>query len=107
MDILEKLEALRASREPILGSVDADAAGHMLNVPSKRFSTWSAKRTKILREGGTLTGILAAMPDPIGYQNGGAVWRATDVEKMRDAIAGSVGSVGRPRKAKSPETPAA
>lgn len=106
MTIIEKLDALRESKEPVLGSVDADAAGHMLGVPSKRVSTWSAKRIKIIRDGGIPTGILAAMPDPIGYQNGGAVWRASDIAKMRDAIAKSVGSVGRPRKTPQPETPA-
>jgi hypothetical protein len=106
MNILEKIDALRDSKAPVNGMVDAERAAVLLDVPAKRFSTWHAKRTKILRDGELPAGVLAAVPNPVGYLNGGAVWRASDIEKMRPAIAGSVGSVGRPRKAAPPESQA-
>lgn len=84
--------------------VDAVRAAHMLTeltgtpVTSKRLATWLGKRMDCLVEGGTPGGVVAALPNPVAWFGGGAVWRAADIEAMAPKIAGSVGSSGRPRK---------
>ncbi|HEX9087328.1 MAG TPA: hypothetical protein VF867_07380 [Arthrobacter sp.] len=86
--------------------VDATRAAHMLTVltaplkpiDTKRVTTWLSKRMEELWAGRTPVGILAALPNPIAWVNGGAVWLAKDIEAMAPLIADSVGSIGRPRK---------
>lgn len=116
MDRLAKIEALRTSTEPVEKLVDATAAAVLLGLegedpddkgPAKRVSTWLAKLVGVLRKGKAPTGILAALPDPVGYLNGGPVWKASEIEKMRPAVEASAGSVGRPRKNPPPAEPAA
>lgn len=104
------MEALRLQMcpdqlAPVKGPlVDAARAAHMLSeltgtlINTKRVTTWLSKRMDCLVEGGTPVGVLAALPNPVAWLGGGAVWRAQDIEAMAPRIAGSVGSVGRPRK---------
>ncbi|KIC68680.1 hypothetical protein [Pseudarthrobacter phenanthrenivorans] len=127
MDRLAKIEALRDSTAPVGGLVDTAGAAKLLGLRSvppneaqdsedgepdyrllgKRLSTWLAKLLGVLRAGKSPTGILAAMPDPVGYLHGGPVWRVSDIEKMRPAVEASAGSVGRPRKNPPPAESAA
>ncbi|HEX9229319.1 MAG TPA: hypothetical protein VF885_22195 [Arthrobacter sp.] len=107
MDRIAKIEALKDSTAPVEKLVDARAAAALLGIegdapgdkaPGKRVSTWLAKLIAALRAGKTPTGILAALPDPAGYLNGGPVWKVSEIEKMRPVVEASAGSVGRPRK---------
>lgn len=104
------MEALRQQMSPdplapVNGPiVDAARAAHMLSaltgspVTTKRVTTWLSKRMDCLADGGTPVGVLAALPNPVAWVGGGAVWLAQDVAAMAPQIAGSVGSMGRPRK---------
>ncbi|WP_018771477.1 hypothetical protein [Arthrobacter sp. 162MFSha1.1] len=127
MDRLAKIEALRDATAPVGGLVDTAGAAKLLGLRSaplngaqdagdgeqdykilgKRVSTWLAKLLSALRAGKNPTGILAALPDPVGYLHGGPVWKASEIEKMRPAVEASAGSVGRPRKNPAPVEPAA